>query len=154
VSEPGPPRAAETTSTRGLVTGLVLGCPLIAYGIVGALHDAEDAEPGELAGWFVRLALVHDVVVAPVVLLVGWGVSRLVRDHPTRAILRGALLTSAGLALVAYPFVRGFGRTPRVPSALARDYGTGLAVYLAVTWAAALVLVARRRSRRRGTTSP
>jgi hypothetical protein len=143
------PAQTDTTSIRGLVIGLVVGVPIIAYGIRGALIDAEDTEPRELAGWFVRWAVLHDLLVAPILLLVGYAVSRLVRDNVVRAILRGALLVSAGLALVAYPLVRGYGRTPRVPSALARDYGTGLTTYLAITWLVAIALIIVHRARGR-----
>jgi hypothetical protein len=134
VTDDHPTMPVETTSPRGFALGLLLGLPLIAYGIGGAIVDADDTHPGELASWFIRLAIIHDVIIAPTVLALGWLTSRLARDDRIRRTLRAALLTSAGLCLVGYPFVRGFGRSDAVPSALARNYGVGLAIYLVIVW--------------------
>ena len=49
---------STTTSPRGLVVGLVLGLPIIGYGVRGALIDAADTNPTELATWIVGSALV------------------------------------------------------------------------------------------------
>jgi hypothetical protein len=144
----GGPYGIDTTSPRGLVAGLVVGLPVVAFGIGGAVLNANDTSPVELTGWVVGLAITHDVVVVPLVLALGWAISQVVRDLRSRAALRFGLLVSAGLCLVAYPLVRGFGRSDAVPSALARDYGRGLAIYLAIVWVlVAAVVVARRRSR-------
>ncbi len=136
-----------TTSRRGLVVGLVLGVPLLVYGIRGALVDAVDTHPGELALWLVGAGLVHDLVVAPLVLALGFVAARVVRDERAGRALRAGFVVSAGLALVAWPFVRGYGRTAAVPSVLPRNYALGLAAYLTVTWAVvgAVVFVGVRR---------
>ena len=99
----------------------------------GAFVDAADTHPAELARWLVGAALVHDLVIVPVALLVGT-VGR--RFTPRRAwpAVRGGLLVSGILALVAWPFVRGWGRDPTNPSLLARDYGAGLVLALVVVW--------------------
>lgn len=136
------------TSTRGLLAGLAVGVPVMAYGARGALVDAADTHPAELARWIVGGAVVHDAVLVPLVALAAWGLRRLVPDRwwgPVRA----GLVVSGTLCLAAYPFVAGFGRDPRNPSLLPRDYGLGLAGALAVVWlgvAAWLVAVTRRRS--------
>ena len=49
--------------------------------------------------------------------------------------------TSAVLAVVAWPFVRGYGRQPGNPSLLPRNYAAGLVVYLAAIWTVALAIV-------------
>jgi hypothetical protein len=144
--------ADDTTSRRGLVVGLVLGVPVMAYAVRGALVDAADTHPPELARWIVGLALVHDLLVVPLVLAAGVVLRRRV---PPRAWppVRAALLASAVLVAVGWPFVRGFGRSPGVPSLLPRDYATGLVLALVVVWllAAAWIglgtLLVRRRRR-------
>jgi hypothetical protein len=40
--------------------------------------------------------------------------------------------------------VRGYGRDPTTPSLLARDYGTGLAVAVAVVWLLVGVALVRK----------
>ena len=138
-----------TTSTRGLLAGLAVGVPVMAYGIRGALVDGADTHPAELARWIVGSAVVHDLVLVPLVAVTAWAVRRAVPDRwwgPVRA----GLVVSGVLSLVAWPVVAGFGRDPRNPSLFPRDYGTGLAVALAATWlAVAAILVARRLVARR-----
>ncbi|HEY8525771.1 MAG TPA: hypothetical protein VIL48_12440 [Acidimicrobiales bacterium] len=138
--EPGPPAdpaLPPTTSRRGLIAGLALGLPLLAYGVRGALVDAADTHPPELAAWIAGTALAGDLLVVPLAL----GAARLARRMaPARAwpAVRAGLLVTAVLTLVAWPFVRGYGRDPAVPSLLNRDYGAGLAAAVAAVWAAVL----------------
>lgn len=140
----------ETTSRGGLVVGLVLGVPILVYGIRGVFVDARSTHPAELARWVVGVALAHDLVVAPLVLALGFVVGRIVRDAAILRVLRAGFLVSAALALVAWPFVRGYGRTTAVPSLLPRNYALGLGAYLAVTWAVVGVVVLVVSWRRRG----
>jgi hypothetical protein len=140
----------ETTSRRGLLVGLVLGLPIIAYGVRGVLVDAADTEPAELATWIVTSAVVNDLLLVPVVLGVGVVAHRLVPPVAWPAVRAGLIVTGA-LCLVAWPFVRGYGRDPSIPSLLNRNYGAGLAAALAVVWAGVAmwlaVAVASRRRR-------
>lgn len=97
----------------------------------------------------VGLALVHDLVLAPLVVLVGWGVVRLVPAR-ARGAVQAALIASAVVALFAVPFVRGYGRVSTNPSILPRNYAHGTLVVVALVWLAAPVaLVIRWRSDRR-----
>lgn len=148
---PGDPALADdTTSPRGLLVGLALGVPVMAYGVRGALVDSSDTHPAELARWVVGLAIVNDLVVVPVAMGLGL-LGR--RWTPAWAwpVVRAGLLISAVLIAVAWPLVRGYGVDPANPSLFPRDYGLGLAVALAVVWASALVLciAAARRHRSR-----
>jgi len=121
----------------GLWIGLALGAPLMAVGVRGALVNADRTNPGELARWLVGSAVVHDAVLLPVVVVVAVVARRLV---PARAwpAVRWALATSGIVLLVAWPFVRGYGRRSANPSLLPRNYGLGVAVALAVIWLCAL----------------
>jgi hypothetical protein len=142
--------ADGTTSRRGLLIGLVLGVPVMAYAVRGALVDAADTHPPELARWIVGLALVHDLVLVPLVLAVGVALRRRVPPRAWPAV-RAALVTSAVLVAVGWPFVGGFGRSPGLPSLLPRDYATGLVLALVAVWlvAAAWIGVGAVRLRRR-----
>lgn len=133
---------------RGFWVGLALGAPIMAVGVVGALDNAARTHPAELARWVVGGALVHDLVVLPLVALVGWTARRVTPVVAWPAV-RWALATSAVIAVVAWPFVRGYGRRAANPSLLPRDYALGTALAVLTVWVAALVwvLVARRRSR-------
>jgi hypothetical protein len=146
-----PGAAPDTTSRRGLVVGLVLGLPLVAYGGRGVLVDGARTHPAELARWVVGAALVNDLVLVPLVLAGGWAARRFT---PARLWppVRAGLVTTAVLTLVAWPFVRGYGQDPANPSLLPRDYGAGLAAATGVVWVAvaawALVAALSDRARR------
>ncbi|MFZ6002888.1 MAG: hypothetical protein ACOYXM_03050 [Actinomycetota bacterium] len=132
----------------GLWIGLLLGLPVIAWGIRGALIEGARTHPAELARWIVGAALVHDLVLLPAVLAVAVGVRRIT---PERAwpFVRWALATSGCVALVAWPFIRGYGRRSSNPSLLPRDYAGGVAIALLLVWvvAASLAWASARRSR-------
>jgi hypothetical protein len=122
----------------------------MAVGAWWALTERPDTHPFELARWVVASDLAHDLLVAPVVVAVGWLAGRLL-PRPLRAPVRWAMATTAILCLVAWPYVRGYGRNPTVPSLLDRNYATGLAAYVGAVWAAAAAwaVVASLRARAR-----
>jgi len=146
-----PAELPETTSRRGLLVGLALGLPVIAFGLRGVLVDAARTHPAELARWIVGSAVATDLVVVPGVIAVAAVAHRFIPRSwwPT---VRTALMVTGALALVAWPFVRGYGRDPANPSLLSRDYLGGLAVAMSVVWAVAAAhlvwrWVAARRER-------
>jgi hypothetical protein len=143
-ADPMPAAAAGgTSSRRGLIVGLVLGTPGIAYGARGALVDAADTHPAELARWIVGAAVVNDLVLLPLAGAAAWALRRMI-PAPAWPTVRAGALTIAVLTLVAWPFVRGYGRDPANPSLLPRDYATGLAVAVAVVAAVTAAVAARR----------
>ena len=108
------------------------GTGMAVYGLQGVVRDPGSDVVG-WATWLVGGALAHDLVLVPVVLLVG----RALRVVPgrLRAPVQAALLAAAVLTLVAVPFVGRFGVKPGNPSHLPRDYTSGLLVALAVVGA-------------------
>jgi hypothetical protein len=132
-----------TSSRRGLIVGLVLGTPVIAYGARGAIVDAADTHPVELAGWIVGAAVVNDLVLVPLAGAAAWALRRVIPPAAWPPVRAGAL-TIAVLTLVAWPFVRGYGRDPANPSLLPRDYATGLAAAVAVVAAVTAAIATRR----------
>jgi hypothetical protein len=138
----------RTTSARGLVVGLLLGLPVLAYGVRGVLIDAGDTHPAELARWMIGVALAGDLVLVPLALAAGALGRRFVPVWAWPAV-RAGLLATGVLALVGWPFVRGYGTNRTVPSLLARNYATGLAIAVALAWFVVAVLVAWQRGRAR-----
>jgi hypothetical protein len=125
------------------------GWVVIGYGLRGLLHHHVDTRPGQLAAFVVAGALLHDLLFAPVVLVLGVVVSRVV-PGPARAAVQAALVVSGCLALFSYPLVRDYAHILHNPSSLPHDYGANLALVLGVVWAVATVTVLvrlRRRSR-------
>ena len=128
------------------IVGVVVGLPFLVFGLWSVFRGNHALEVG---GWALASDLTHDLVVAPIVCIVAWALGR-VLPAVARGPFRWALATTAVLCLIAWPFVRGYGRNPAVPSLLNRNYAAGLAVYVAVVWVVALAwaVVAHLRHQR------
>jgi len=123
------------------------GWALILWGVRGALHHRIDTRPGQLVRFLLGGALAHDLLLAPVVLLVGVAVARSVGGR-RRAPLQAALFISGTLALFTYPELRGYAHALHNPTSLPHNYTADLIVVLGAvvvgTVAAALVSASRR----------
>ncbi len=130
----------------GLWIGLGLGILPMVHGIRGVLADLPGVQLTSFLRWFLGAAVVHDLVVGPAVCAVGWVVATRL---PRVAVgpVQGALVAGGATALVAYPFVRGFGVTPGEPSFLSRDYAASVLILWAAYAAIAAVVVAARLRR-------
>lgn len=124
------------TARPGLVLRVAAAVAGLALFVVAARYVAErsiDVRPALWVRWWVTAAVVHDVVVAPLAIVVGWLVVRFA-PRIVKAPLQAALIVSAVLVLTAWPALRGYGRIASNPTYLPRDYGTGLALSLSVVW--------------------
>ena len=128
--------------------GVFVGWAVMAFGVWGLLDDSAATNPRAVGRLFIQGALLHDLILAPLVCGAGLLLARLLKP-PYRAIVGCGMIASAIVALYAFPFVRGYGRSPTMPSALPLNYGRGLAVILAVIWLVVMALSvwARRRAR-------
>jgi amino acid transporter len=133
----------DTTSRRGLLVGMALGLPIVAFGVRGVLMDADRTHPAELAWWIVGSAVATDLLVVPGAVAVG-AVAHRVIPRSWWPPARAALMVTGALVLVALPFVRGYGRDPANPSLLPRDYAGGLALAVAAVWVVAAAVRAAR----------
>lgn len=121
-----------STVVRALLAGV--GVATAAYGAWLLLTRQSGEQLVSAGQWLVAGVLLHDAVLAPLVLLIGVVASRfLPRAARGPAVVVGVVLGS--LTLLAVPVLGGFGRRPDNPTLLGRDYTAG---WLAV---AALVLV-------------
>ncbi|RZS29680.1 hypothetical protein EV193_11985 [Herbihabitans rhizosphaerae] len=139
-----------------MITRVLLGLAGLAglaWGgvLVYELVDRSFDEGIAIGTWFVAGPVVHDLLVAPVVAVVGVLVTR-VLPAPFRApVAVGAGLTAL-LALLAFPLLWRLDPAPVNPGLHDGDYPMALAVMIAVVWLGVLVscLLARwRLSRRR-----
>lgn len=120
----------------------------MAYGARGVFVDARFTEPAELVRWALGAAVINDLLVIPLAAVVGIGLRRVVPTVAWPAV-RWAAFTSAVLGLISWPFVRGYGQDPLIPSLLPRDYTAGVLAAVGVVWALAGIWIAvsyRRRS--------
>ncbi|MEU2348103.1 hypothetical protein [Modestobacter sp. NPDC049651] len=124
------------------------GLAAVGYGAHGLLTAGGRVPLGSWATWFVGSALLHDLVLAPLWIGLGWLAARWL-PRAARPVVAVAAAVSGVLTLVALPFVLARGRDPRNPSFLPRDYGLTLLLVVAAVWALAAVwaAVAVRRAR-------
>jgi hypothetical protein len=132
----------------------MLGAAIVTVGVRGLLVHEPRGAPSA-ARWLVGSALVLDLLVIPVVGVIGWSVRRVVPSW-SWPVVRAALVVSGVLVLVALPLVTDQGGTPGNPTVRPRDYREGLAVALAWTWAiaAAWLTVRGWQLRKRHGSSP
>ena len=138
----------------GFWISAAMGWVVIAVGVRGILEKHIDTRPGQLARFVVGGALLHDLLVAPLVILAALLVARAVPGR-ARPFVQAALLVSAVVALFAYPLVRAYGLATNNPTSLPHNYAANLLIVLGVVWAVVALLAFRRlrvggRSPRRG----
>ena len=133
----------ERPRAKAFVPALIVGWLIIGFGIHSALHNDKDADPFALLVHVVSFDLGHDLVLAPVVLIVGWLSAKLV---PTvaRGPVRAALATTSMFVVFSVPLVRRWGRRPTNSSTLPLAYGRNLTIVVGIVWAIAAVVVVQR----------
>ncbi|MGE0794198.1 MAG: hypothetical protein AB7H43_03080 [Acidimicrobiia bacterium] len=133
-----------------VAAGVAVGAALAVVGVRSLLAEPGDTKPAATALWVVGLAVAHDLVLAPLVMGVGVAVKRFAPAW-LRPWLGAGLIVSGAVGLVAWPLVRGYGRSAGNPSILPRDYTTGTVVVLVAVWGAiGLGLLAGRIRHRPG----
>ena len=126
---------SESTARRGpgFWVALGVGWLVIGYAVVEFLNAAGTDAAIRVGVWVAAGHAAHDLLVAPVILLIGVGVARVVRPR-WRAPIHFGLAASAAAVLVAYPALRGFGKNPANPSIQPLDYVSAVLTVLAVIW--------------------
>ncbi len=123
-----------------------MGWAVIAWGLRGIFQHSLDTRPANLARFVVGGALLHDLIIAPLIIGAGVLLARAVPGR-ARAVIQGALAVSGIVALFSYPLVRGFGLAANNPTSLPHNYAAGLLVVLGVVWAvAAAIAMVRLRT--------
>lgn len=127
-------RVRGTVSEKGTVSVVryaVGGLGLVLIGI-GAWRVAEQPDLVGVLVWLAGAVVLHDGIIAPLVL----GVGLLLVGRSQRGLVRGALIVGGALVFVTLPLLLRPGAAPN-PSALPLPYGRNLAVVLAVVAAVA-----------------
>jgi hypothetical protein len=128
-------RADPTPSGPGFWIAAALGIGIMAFGGRGILTHARGTHPPAFAAWLVGADVVHDLLLAPAVLLVGALLARTVPHRWWPPVRAGAMATAVVLA-VAWAPLRGYGRATAVGNETVQplDYSTAVLTVLAVVW--------------------
>lgn len=123
----------------------------VLLGLFGAVQLLTQVPVGSLVGlalWMIAAVVIHDGILSPLVLAVGWFLSRHVPPR-ARRYLQGALVAAGLVTVVALPMIVR-SRTSDEPAGkalLQQDYAANLAVLLVIVAVASLVLYAVRVAR-------
>lgn len=142
--------AEEAPSGAPWRIGLIVGATIFAIGLVGLLHNARETRPGNWLEYVAGALIAHDALLAPAVLASGFLLTRLV-PAAIRSGLQATLAVCGAVALISIPVLKAAGRQPDNPSLLPHDYGTNLAIVLALVFAAGMLLTLGRAARARRT---
>lgn len=143
------PDMSGTAWTRRLL--VLAGVAMIAFAVFGG--GAPNLTEAPYLKFVVKVTLGVLVLAVPLTLAVGWLIGKVV-PVVARPIVQGACVATGLITAIALPSVLGHGRDASLPSALPRNYATGLWTVLAVVWAVAITLIVVRIVRRRTRTAP
>jgi hypothetical protein len=129
----------------------VVGVALVANGLRGIVVNSGDTHPLVWAKWLIGSALVHDLLLAPFIAVVGFLVSRFVPRF-VRAPIQVGLLVSATVLIVGLTAILSTGGRHYRDNAslLPLPYARNLLIVLAAAWFAIAVAVVVKYRRRKG----
>ncbi|MDK3257492.1 hypothetical protein [Blastococcus capsensis] len=127
---------------------LVPGLAAVGWGVLGLLGASDDVPLSGWFPWFIGSALLHDVVIAPLVIAGGAVLTR-VLPRPARPPIAIGLVVSGVLTVVALPFALDPGDVQEA-GFLPQDYSRNLLLIVAGVMAVATVwaVVRTRRAHR------
>jgi hypothetical protein len=126
----------------------VAGVALAGFGVFRLLTQVPPSHLLVLALWLIAALIIHDALLAPSVVGVGWLLRRFVPDRGRR-FLQLALIMIALVMVIAVPMIFLRGSQPAVKALLLRDYGVNLIMIISVIAVISLILYAVRVARDR-----
>ena len=133
----------EPPRSKLFVPAFILGWLVIWYGATRALSNRVDSNPAALIQHVIAFDLFHDLILAPVVVLIGWLLGRIL-PPVARGPVRAAAAMTGIILVFAYPLFRRWGVRPTNSSTLPLPYARNIVVVLAVVWATAAFVIAWR----------
>jgi hypothetical protein len=133
---------------------IVLAVAGIALGAFGVFRLVTEIAPHSLlilAVWLVAALIIHDALLAPSVVGVGWLLRRFVPDRGRR-YLQIALIMIALVTVTAVPMIFLRGSQPAVKALLLRNYGANLIMIIGIIAVLSLIMYGVRVVRDRSTT--
>jgi hypothetical protein len=121
----------------------IAGLLLALFGVFRLLSEIPAGSLILLGIWLLAALIVHDAVVAPATVAVGWVLRRTTPDRE-RSYLQSALIMIALVALVAAPMIALRGSQPPVKALLLRDYAANLALLISAIIAVSILRYAAR----------
>ncbi len=131
----------------------VAGIGLALFGSFRLITEVPFRNLVFLALWLVAALIIHDGILSPMVVSLGWLLRRLVPDR-ARRFLQLALIISGLVTVIAVPMIFLRGSQPAVKAILLRNYGANLSLIIGIVAVASLALYAVRVARDRASAAP
>lgn len=126
----------------------VAGIALAAFGVFRLVTETPVHSLLALALWLAAALVLHDAILAPSVVGVGWLLRRHVPDRG-RGFVQLALIMISLVTLIAIPMISLRGSQPAVKGLLLRNYGANLILIIGLIAVLSLLLYAVRVARDR-----
>jgi hypothetical protein len=123
---------------------LCVGSGFMAFGVYSLLR--KPVQPLDFAVWFGGGIVAHDLIAAPIVFALGWGLRRALPGWALAPVQAGLIATAVFIVFTLPAY--GVQHNAANPSRLPNHYGRNLAVLVGLVWIA--VLGGLVRSRRHG----
>lgn len=123
-------------------SGLLLGL----FGVFRLVTEVPIGNLLVLAGWMIGAVVIHDGILSPAVIVVGWFAGRVVPARARRYV-QGALIAGGLITVVAIPLILHAGQEAASKALLRQNFGGNLTILLGAVAAVSLVLYAVRVAR-------
>ena len=121
------------------------GIAVMAYGIDRLVHEPLIPNVTQVGEWLLGALILHDFVIAPFCLIVGFVVSKVVPAR-IRGVVQGSLVVMGAAVVITVPLL--VKPVPSIPTVLPMDYAHNLTVVLSTIAAVMLALIVVRLVRR------
>jgi hypothetical protein len=128
----------------------VVGSALGGFGVFRLVSEISVHTLLAIGLWLAAAVVLHDAIVAPSVVGVGWLLRRWVPDRARRYLQIG-LIMSCLVTVIAVPMIFLRGSQPAEKALLLRNYGANLILLIGIIAAGSLILYAVRVVRDRAT---
>jgi len=126
----------------------ITGVLLALFGVFRLVTQIPPFPLVVLVLWLVGALVIHDGILSPIVVGVGWAVARVVPPR-ARRYLQGALIMAALVTVIAIPMIYRQASQPRSKSMLLQDFGLNLTLLIGIIAALSLLVYAARVARER-----
>jgi hypothetical protein len=114
------------------------GAALMLFGVFRILQNSGYTNPKGLARWLIGAVVIHDGIIVPSTMLVGFVLTHLFRPR-IRRYIQGALVASALITVIAIPLIDRRGSQPAVKALEQQNYGLHLGILVALVFAVAAI---------------
>ncbi len=123
--------------------GLLLGL----FGVFRLLTQIAVSDLVQLAFWLIAALVLHDGILAPLIVAVGAGLTHV--PPRARTALQGGLVAGALVTVIALPLIHRAYSQPASKAILRQNYTANLGILLAVVAAGAVIVYAAQTVRAR-----